>query len=227
MCYSNSNTSQLQAFKERYKRDLVQPELYQPVFFSNGFELPRWPIITNNQQIRWMNWGLIPSWYNQKNPRAFALKTLNARIETLHEKAAFKASVLSKRCLVPSTGFFEFQTVSKQKIPYFIHLPKQELFSFAGIFDQWVQPETGIIQERFSIITCQANDFMAQIHNTKKRMPIILTPSEEENWLRTGDIHTLTPYAGELNAIRVDKQFLFNTPKAQEPFFPSEQLHLF
>lgn len=227
MCYSNSNTSQLQAFKERYKREIAQPELYQPVFFANGFDLPQWPIVTSDSTVKWMQWGLIPHWFAQDDAGNFARKTLNARVETIQEKPSFRASIVSKRCLIPSTGFFEFQTNGTQKKPFFIHLPTNELFSIAGVYDQWIDLKTGVMHESFSMITCRANPLMETIHNSKKRMPALLNRTNEETWLTKGTLNLITPYSGELIADPIDKRHLRNTPKAQELFISDQQLPLF
>ncbi|MCD4792695.1 MAG: SOS response-associated peptidase [Bacteroidales bacterium] len=90
--------------------------------------------------------------------------------------------MISKRCLIPATGFFEWQHINKEKIPYYIFLPEQDIFSFAGIWDNYINDDKKEIHS-FSIITCEANPFMLNIHNTKKRMPVILSQQEESIWL--------------------------------------------
>jgi len=108
--------------------------------------------------------------------------TLNARSESIFEKASFRKSILSRRCLVPADGFFEWQTVGTKKIPWYIKLKEQEILSFGGIWDLWRDSEGNPIVT-YSIITTEANPLMAEIHNSKKRMPLILPAGEEKTWM--------------------------------------------
>jgi putative SOS response-associated peptidase YedK len=143
----------------------------------------------------------------------FASKTLNARIETCAEKASFRHLIGSKRCLVPSSGFFEWQTAGKLKIPYFITDPKQEIFSIAGIYDSWLDHSTGALENTFTILTTAANPLMAEIHNTKKRMPLILATNEEDAWL-AGKLsleNIMDRSAIQLEAWEVDKRIILSS----------------
>ncbi len=88
-----------------------------------------------------------------------------------------------KRCLVLVNGFYEWQTLEKDKIPYFIGLSGDTAFALAGLFDQWVNPETGEILDTFTVITTRANPMMEVIHNSKKRMPVIIGRKDEQTWL--------------------------------------------
>ena len=83
-------------------------------------------------------------------------------------------------------GFIEWQWLDskgKKKQPYLISIPNNDLFAFAGIWSEWVDTQTGEIVKTYSMVTTQANPLMAEIHNIKKRMPIILTPANEMAWL--------------------------------------------
>ena len=71
----------------------------------------------------------------------------------------------------------------KEKQQYLISLPNDEPFAFAGIYNEWTNKNTGEILQTYSMITTEANPQMAEIHNTKKRMPVILTPQNENDWL--------------------------------------------
>jgi putative SOS response-associated peptidase YedK len=111
--------------------------------------------------------------------------TLNAKIETLHEKPSFQA-VVNQRCLVPVTGFYEWHWLDskgKHKEKYLITCAASEIFSFAGLWSTWIDPNTGVTQQSFTILTTAANELMAAVHNSAKRMPIIITPTAEEEWL--------------------------------------------
>lgn len=225
MCYSNSSTSQLQALKEKYRREFSQPELYHPVFFASGFTFPQWPIVSKSEKIELMQWGLLPHWL-KTDPKQFATNTLNAKSETLAEKASFKHLLSSKRCIVPSTGFYEYQTTGKEKTPYFIYSKEEPLFSMAGLYDTWYNAQNGQIISSFTIITCEANALLSEIHNTQKRMPVILPGDLAESWVRTGDLNLLKPLRENfLSAHIIDKKYInTNDPRVQEHFTPPPTL---
>ncbi|MEN9301596.1 MAG: putative response-associated peptidase YedK [Bacteroidota bacterium] len=183
MCYSNSSTSTTEQLAERYKKKIDDASLPGPVFHASGFSFPEWRIITTDESIQAMNWGLIPRWFRGENINDIASKTLNARWETLYEKATFKDLIDVQRCIVPSTGFFEWQHVGKEKIPFFVFPKKDSQFSMAGIYSRWLNPKNGQELCSFSIITVEANELMSEIHNTKKRMPLCLSPEFESTWL--------------------------------------------
>lgn len=183
MCYSNSSTSKNIELSKRYKKVAPQGLDESPLFLASGFTFPQWRVITAKEEIQVMHWGLIPTWFADSNPKDMASKTLNARVETLNEKVSFRNLVARNRCIVPSTGFFEWQTNGTRKTPFFIHPPEHELFSMAGLHDQWINPLDGKLKSTFTIITCPANALMEEIHNTKKRMPLMLDVSQEEDWL--------------------------------------------
>lgn len=217
MCYSNSSTSTTQQLAERYQK--LQPE--QPIelkyYFASGFQFPEWHIISNDQTLQQMRWGLLPRWFSGSNPVEFASKTLNARLESAAEKASFKHLLTTNRCLVPSTGFFEWQTDGKNKQPYLIKDPAQSIFSIAGLHDTWFNPSTGQKEQTFTILTTQANSLMSEIHNTKLRMPLVLAPHEEKEWLagllQPSDLFNRSSI--QLEAWPVDKQIILG-PQANQ-----------
>ena len=183
MCYSNSSTSTNVQLSERYKKQIPLDLKAGPVFYANGFSFPNWRIITNDYEIQSMRWGLVPSWFSGNDWKEIAALTLNARIETADEKASFRNLIDRQRCIVPSTGFFEWKHVGKEKIPYLIYPSTNEVFSIAGLYDQWIDPVKGALINTFSILTCDANPLMREIHNTKYRMPVLLQRENESEWL--------------------------------------------
>ena len=184
MCFNYSLYTSVKSLEARFKAQSVK-EYFGPVYHAGAFTFLKMPVISNeaNDTINFYNWGLIPNWV-KNDTKANEIKkfTLNARSETVFEKPSFRSSIISKRCLIPATGFFEWQHINKEKIPYYIFLPEQDIFSFAGIWDNYINDDKKEIHS-FSIITCEANPFMLNIHNTKKRMPVILSPQEESVWL--------------------------------------------
>jgi putative SOS response-associated peptidase YedK len=162
---------------------------------QSGFQYSHWPIIKGSAQdftIENAHWELIAPWVKttqevQAGREKF--NTLNATAERLLESKLFKPAALNNRCLVLSSGFYEWRHFkpagAKKQIayPYFITLKEQPLFFMAGIFQPWTDKETGETMDTFSIVTTKANAFMEQIHNKKKRMPTILTETQAVEWL--------------------------------------------
>lgn len=174
------------SLKKRYNAELIHPEKFQPIYHENAFQHRPRPIITgdNPKFIQNFVWGLIPSWTKTEvSAKEIQEYTPNARSESVFEKPSFRGVIRSKRCLIPSTGFFEWQDFKGKKYPYFIFLKDQEIFSFAGIWDSWKNPASKETIYSFSILTTDANKFMSRIHNSKKRMPLILPKKEEGAWI--------------------------------------------
>jgi putative SOS response-associated peptidase YedK len=224
MCYSNSSTSSNETLGKIYNKKIEELPQREPCFLASGFTHPEWRIVTKDPSIRLMKWGLIPHWYQGIQPNEIANKTLNARVETLHEKVSFKKLVNSNRCIIPSNGFFEFQHQGSNKIPYFIYPTRDEIFSMAGLYDEWVDQSTGEFTRTFSIITTEANELMAEIHNQKKRMPLLLDANYTNDFLAgTIEITSIPVFKStELSAHKVDNRLIFsnnpNTALVQHPF---------
>lgn len=134
------------------------------------------PVIVKHSpnSIQMMTWGLIPSW--SKDGKSLVI---NAREETLNEKPMFKKLLESKRCIIPSTGFYEWKITSDGKQPYYIGLKNHDFFGFAGVYDVWKNHKGEEIYS-YAIITCRPNKIMSNIHF---RMPVILKKEDEEKWL--------------------------------------------
>jgi putative SOS response-associated peptidase YedK len=221
MCYSNSSTSTNVSLSKKYGKSVPQEIDQTPVFFASGFAFPMWRIVTKEKDLRLMQWGLIPSWFHEGDPNSIAAKTLNAKIETVTEKASFRSSIGKRNCIIPSS--FEWHTSGKQKEPYFLKPANDSIFSMAGIYDEWADRSTGEIITSFSILTCPANELMEQIHNTKKRMPVLLGDNQVEAWIH-GNLDPLslkTPSPSEwIEPIRIKKSILLssnpNTPEVQQ-----------
>lgn len=210
MCFHNSLSVDQQTLEKRYKAKLESPSGFEPIYHANAYQFPDWPIITRQEPtaIRLLQWGLIPKWTkSREDADEIRTKTLNARSETIFDKPSFRSAIQAgRRCLIPSTGFYEWHTVGSKKFPFFINLKSQKVFSIAGIWDEWANPETGEIIPTFSLLTSEANPLLANIHNSKKRMPVVLTPEAEKAWLNDNLTETdVLAITGEL--------------------FPAEQMH--
>ena len=128
--------------------------------------------------IEIMRWGLVPSWAKDTK---IGYQMINARSEGIEQKPSFRKPFRSQRCIVPATGFYEWQKVSSsRKIPYYFTLAGDSpLFGFAGLYDIYFDAD-GQKLETYTIITTEANELVSQIHD---RMPVILRPADEATWL--------------------------------------------
>lgn len=105
---------------------------------------------------------------------------INARAETLATSGAFRDAFRRRRCVLPNSGFYEWQGDRSPKQLWLIEPADGELMSFAGLWEAWENPATGEIETRCAIITVDANELMLPIH---RRMPAILDPADVDRWL--------------------------------------------
>lgn len=130
------------------------------------------------KEIQKMHFGLVPYWSKDKKG---AFKMINARSETLLETKTYRPLVeKAKRCLVLADGFYEWENIDGQKLPYRFTLLGREVFAFAGLWSRWKDPLTNDPYETFTVITTQPNELVKPIHD---RMPVILPKEEEMAWL--------------------------------------------
>lgn len=164
------------------KKNPIEPEIPN-LYMVSGFTHPKLPVITDNS-IEYKEWGLIPSWVKSRED-AIDLrdKTLNAKGETIFEKPSFAQNILSRRCLLPVSGFFEWRDFNNNKYPYFIQPSKEPGFLLGSVFDTWLDKSNGEVFNTFSIVTTPANPLMEMIHNIKKRMPLILDFEAADKWI--------------------------------------------
>ena len=136
-------------------------------------------IINNGKENRagQLHWGLIPPWAKDKK---IAYKMINARGETLAEKPSFKRAFQSRRCIIPTSGFYEWKRTEDGKKPYFIRLKNQDLFAFAGLWEKWKDPISEEDIYTCTIVTTSPNKMMANLHD---RMPLLLDRKNQEDWL--------------------------------------------
>ncbi len=167
---------------------------------QSGFEYSNFPIIKPidggcDFEIVNAHWEFIAPWLNTWDDVKEARKkysTLNAVGETLFESRLYKDAAMKRRCLVLSSGFYEWRHYkpegSKKDIayPYYITLPDREYFFMEGIWQPWTDKSTGETIDTFAIVTSKANALMEQVHNKKKRMPAILPDSLALEWIQDG-----------------------------------------
>lgn len=187
-----------------------------------------------------MEWGFLPYYWKTReeatkfrngfkdsNGRWQQYITLNAMCEEmLLPNKMYRNAALNRRCLVLSTGFFEWRHVyplnkktglplkTSVAYPYYISLKDKPYFFMAGIWEPWKDKETGEYVETFSIVTTAANKLMEQVHNKKNRMPTILNDDLAYEWLfgdlteeRISEIAKTQYPAGEMQACTIAKDF--------------------
>ena len=159
---------------------------YEHYFHADGFNMPFLPITTSDapKLVQTGIWKLIPHWVKTWDEAKKYGNTLNATSEDIFEKASYKSYITRNRCLVWIEGFFEPHHPEPDKtIPYYIHSKDGNPISLGGVYSNWVNQETGEVIKTFSIITTPANELLGQIHNAKKRMPLVIAPEDRDKWL--------------------------------------------
>lgn len=189
MCFTVNVNLVKEELENRYGATFLDPGKYSPSYYYHAFGLPDMPAICSGKtdKIQLLKWGLIPSWVRSKEEAdQIRFKTFNARAESISSKPSFSGSFTSKRCIIPVKGFYEWQHAGTKKIPWYIYHTRNDIISLAGLWDEWVMNTTGEKYTTFTIVTTDANELMAEIHNSAKRMPVILDETEEREWLNTG-----------------------------------------
>lgn len=215
----------------------AQLESVSPRYFATASDHPNVPLITNEHpdEISFYSWGLIPGWAKNPNEAVkLSNQTVNAPCETMFDKPAFKEPARNKRCLILLDGFYLHHHKDELIFPYHIQMCSKEPFSVAGLWDEWVDRDSGQIKKTVSIVTTQANTLLQTIHNDPKletgpRMPVILSAKNERDWLMPMEkksdreflLSLCVPYpAEEMEAYTVarlkGKQAAGNTPRAIE-----------
>ncbi len=233
MCYNVSYMEKRAARVAQHYDATFEAEIdFNEKFVASGFTHPYLFVITSEEPkyIKPYRWGLIPNWCkDEQQATEISLQTLNAKAETVFEKPSFRHSIYSKRCIVIVNGFYEWRTGGKNKYPYYIHLKEQEFFSLGGIYENWINKNTGEVLNTFSILTVPANPLMQKIHNTKKRMPLIIPIEKEKEWIKSDLDKTriqqlLLPFdENKMEAYTISKRITDrtrdnNVPEVLQPF---------
>jgi putative SOS response-associated peptidase YedK len=171
----------------------------------------------NDRSVFGLKWGLVPSWAKDQK---IGNRMINARAESLVEKPSFRNSFRARRCLIPSSGFYEWKRLDgkKGKQPFYFFLKDKPVFGFAGLWETW-KDEEGKELESCTIITTEANSVLATVHD---RMPVIIKPEDYQVWLDPKEMDTerlqklLVPYpAEEMFSHAVSTQV--NSPASDSP----------
>ena len=190
--------------------------------------IPVLRIAGGTRELVRMRWGLIPHWSREEKPAGF----VNARAETLAAKPAFRTSFRSRRCLVPSSGFYEWKRAGGKKLPFYFR-QSGGLWAYAGIWDRWDGPKGPI--DSVAILTVPANDLVQPLHD---RMPAILEKEQFAAWLdpaETDGEHLLPmllpfpaarmeswPVSDRVNAATVDEPGLNDRLPEPAPVKPAQ-----
>jgi putative SOS response-associated peptidase YedK len=161
-----------------------------PRYHENGFDYKETPVLTagKSTELQMFHWGLVPYWTkDESSAMKLRLSTLNCISEEMFDKPAFRdAAKEGKRCLIPCTGFYEWKWMDekgKEKRPHYVGLKDQEIFSLAGLYSRWKDRQKETYYYSYTVLTTAANTLMSQIHNSKKRMPVIIRREYEKDWL--------------------------------------------
>jgi putative SOS response-associated peptidase YedK len=143
------------------------------------------------RQLRTFRWGLVPSWAKDRRGGA---RMINARVETVTTKPAFKSAAARRRCLLPALGYYEWCKTDGRTVPYFLHDPDGRLLMFAGLYEVWRDPALPDDDPNGRLWTCTiitqaATDLLSQIHD---RSPVIVPADLHDDWLdcSRGDLAT-------------------------------------
>ncbi|GGH73900.1 SOS response-associated peptidase [Phaeocystidibacter marisrubri] len=226
MCGRYVTVSKVKAVEKRFNAEVLAPEKW--TFNTNVGPGSNAPVITNHnpESVQRFQFGFTPHW--SKKP----MYVFNARSEGdfnsdnnpnyrgakgIIHKPMFQNSIRDKRCLVLADAFVEGPEVEKLNKPYLVYLRERRPFAFAGVWDEWVNTETGEILRSFAILTTVANSLMQKIGH--HRSPVILEPDAELDWL-SRDLplsevtSLLEPYdAALMNAYPINKAI--KNPRSQ------------
>jgi putative SOS response-associated peptidase YedK len=161
-----------------------------------------------------LRWGLVPSWADDLK---IGYRHINARVESVPNKPAFRAAYKQRHCLVLADGFYEWQKSGGGKQPYHLRLKGSRPFAFAGLWETWRRDDQTV--QSCTILTTQANPLTSAVHD---RMPVILSPEHCHHWLdaavsgTNGASAYLGPYpAAEMEAVAVSTRV--NSVKNNDP----------
>lgn len=131
------------------------------------------------RELQQMRWGLVPSWWS-KPLKELKLATFNARAETVDKKPFFRSAFKSKRCIIPASGYYEWEDRPGGKQPWYFVDRTEPMLAIAGLWDEWTERETGKPLRSCTMIITEPNDMVAEVHD---RMPVVLRPSDFDDWL--------------------------------------------
>ncbi|HMZ50396.1 MAG TPA: SOS response-associated peptidase, partial [Flavobacteriales bacterium] len=194
MCYNTTLDRDVRTLEKRMHKRMLEegrrvgdpdpPEL--PLDRTTAFARPLWPVVSSRSpdRISVQRWGLLPRYIRTDEEAREFLKrtpTFNAISEEVAAKRTFKrAFEAGQRCLVPVTAFQEWRHEGKEKIPYRITMKDGDVFCLGGLWEEHTDGDT------YTVLTTRANPLMEFVHNTRKRMPVIIAEEHWGTWLLPG-----------------------------------------
>lgn len=170
---------------------------------------------TDPRTIEFARWGLIPRWAKDAS---IGHRLINARVETLAAKPAFRDSLRKRRCLIPADGFYEWKSMGQTKTPMLLRPPEGDPLALAGLWERWIDPKGQEVRS-CTIITTAATPFMAAIHD---RMPLILPTESWDRWLTPQELppaeaEALLSAPRKLDLVAVEVSRAVNSPANDSP----------
>jgi putative SOS response-associated peptidase YedK len=238
MCYRSSKgytIRELEDFYEVRVREEFAEKWETPLFNDFGFDHNPAPILTK-MGMGIFSWGLIPSGMESLQKAIIQRRfTLNCRSQEMFETKSYaKAITAQQRCIIPLTGIIENQQLDKtgkpvpggkEKQPYHFVIPKQKIFSVAGLYDTWEDPQNGQMWYTYTLMTTTPNKLFEEIHNKpdERRMPVIIPKELEKDWLNNDltkeDVWAICqPFKdGVFQAYPIDRKINKKRPSVDEP----------
>lgn len=171
--------------KQQHYRDmLTRLGIAAPAEFASryniapGTDIPvvrRAPRKMGGHEATRLHWGLVPSWAKD----ADGPPLVNARAESLADKPSFRDALHSRRCIIPASGFYEWEVVGRTRKPWLFRRQDEAPFGLAGLWETWHAPD-GTVLESCAVITTAPNSVMEPIHH---RMPVMLASNDFTRWL--------------------------------------------
>ncbi|HKW17568.1 MAG TPA: SOS response-associated peptidase [Terriglobales bacterium] len=169
-------------FRATYSRTSIEEQFqaWDEIENTPRFNVaPTQPILTvrsesGKRKVTEMRWGLIPSWAS-----GVTFSNFNARSESVTTTPSFRDLIKTNRCLIPADAFYEWQKIGGVKQPFAFEVGDKELFAFAGLWDEWIDPQRRLVKS-CTILTTEANSLVAEMHD---RMPVIVPREAYELWL--------------------------------------------
>ena len=193
MCYTATQVTKAYELQSHFNATAIDVKLEVNLYKASGFDHPSLLVLLHDSGKKIIDsyqWGLMPTWNKSfEDMLKLAKRTLNARSEDIRTTASFRAAIKNQRCIIPVNSFFEYKHTFNEKgkkidtLPYLIHPKESPYFYLAGLYSYYKEPETQAWYKTFTIVTEPANTFMADIHNSAKRMPLMLSYNLIEDWI--------------------------------------------
>lgn len=191
MCFKSAKDRDLnkinKGFAKNIDKKIKGPEKFKPSYVLSAFNNDYLPVFRQNDVLEFFSWGFIqPMEQDNKETLEIKYNTANAKCETVFEKRLYREAIYEKRCVIAIDGFFEWRHAFNKTYPHYIYAKNSPVLLVGGIWNEWINPQTGEIRKTVSMLTTVANPLMEVIHNRKKRMPFLMDDETAQEWLQPG-----------------------------------------